>query len=667
MCPRGTFGHCDDAYNWQRNFFWAGLHAGDSIRLNVTAEDLLALHGAFVEEQPIAESHAPQKLYITENYIAEASRRRPSLGSRLRSGYNVISVDGIEIKERKELVLLAAKYRLTAVDLLIADSGLRIYETCGCTACPAGTYQEGLGRTNCQKCEDSIPGSHTEMPGATGLEMCKCLPQLDVYEKAPGEPCAACGGVRDGTASGPRGSCPCSVGYYETPVDPSTNESWVTCAACPANSDTRTLEGDPLPGTSSSACVCKMGYTTASSGECVSCSVFQTTDAGTGTCVVSSSAALGIGLSSAAFILLIVVGAVATVRFRRRIAQLEQEREMQIAEKVREARGTVGTLAHPMVLVTAEVFQTLGCMTSYEECRGRGLLCVIDTVKQLEELRTHKTIVFFSHQWLAWGHPDPENHQYDAMSKALDTLVSDPDNKADMKNTMVWVDYSSIPQVHSGMQKLAINSLPMYAGACDFFVIVAPGQRPHQDTGESCDEKSYLRRVWCRAEQLAHGCRVGVETMYITTDEGLVALTWEWLRQSFVVFSGDLTCCARGHEGGTACDRELLVSPILGLYADLLERQKRGPLPAHLTEVIKFMQENEEVMFPKHYVFKEKGQEKGEKRELFGNMIEYLMKHADTGSTDTEGTDEVSASVDQSDVQVATERTSDVWKDNESV
>ena len=53
--------------------------------------------------------------------------------------------------------------------------------------------------------------------------------------------------------------------------------------------------------------------------------------------------------------------------------------------------------------------------------------------------------------------------------------------------------------------------------------------------------------------------------MYLTADGGgLEPLTWDWIKASFQIFSGRLTCCARGHVGMEQCDQEYLVTPVLG-------------------------------------------------------------------------------------------------------
>lgn len=234
-----------------------------------------------------------------------------------------------------------------------------------------------------------------------------------------------------------------------------------------------------------------------------------------------------------------------------------------------------------------------------------------------------KTLIFFSHQWLAWTEPDPHRVQYNAMVSALMELAKE--KHLNLDNTYIWLDYTSIPQTHRGLQRLSINSLTNYAGACDYFVIVAPGKTTHAETGALCDKASYQMRAWCRAEQLAHGCRKGVENMYLTSEGGgLEPVTWDWIKPSFKIFSGQLTCCLRGHEGMEQCDKEYLVTPALGLYCELLAAQKDGSLAQEKKEILDYMQENEDEVFPPSFDFSTPGGKRTEKRELFGDILTLL-------------------------------------------
>ena len=139
-----------------------------------------------------------------------------------------------------------------------------------------------------------------------------------------------------------------------------------------------------------------------------------------------------------------------------------------------------------------------------------------------------------------------------------------------IENIRVWVDYISIPQRNRSEQKLAIASLPTFASCCDFFIVVAP-DAVHHDTGCACNSRSYRRRAWCRAEIMSCWARNGTSDMYHNSNEGLKPLevSDQILAEALDVIGGEFTCCRLGHPNEEPCDREQLMLPLLGLYADV--------------------------------------------------------------------------------------------------
>ena len=178
-------------------------------------------------------------------------------------------------------------------------------------------------------------------------------------------------------------------------------------------------------------------------------------------------------------------------------------------------------------------------------------------------------IIFVSHQWLAWAHPDPDNRQYDCIVKGLKTVARQFGWSAE--STVVWLDYHSIPQdrtCSSSMQGQAISSLPIYASLSSIFVVVAP-RATHSGTGLTCDQDSYHRRLWCRVELFSHYFRRGRDAMYLLQeDQTLVSVDQSWLLDALFVFEGDCTCCFRKHDG-MKCDKPFVRDLTLGLYAEV--------------------------------------------------------------------------------------------------
>merc|ERR1712048_1347993 len=178
----------------------------------------------------------------------------------------------------------------------------------------------------------------------------------------------------------------------------------------------------------------------------------------------------------------------------------------------------------------SEAFLRLGAIPSHEEARSSGLLRFLDTIRcaQLfltssEDVDAHGSAfaVFISHQWTSFQFPDPSGLQYEAMRKALRSVATR--YQVNLLRMYTWVDYCSIPQANSHAQRLAINSLPVYASLLHAFLIVAPPVR-HTDLDILCDRVSYQRRGWCRAEQLCHRSRRGAKHMFLADGTGIYSL-----------------------------------------------------------------------------------------------------------------------------------------------
>lgn len=144
-------------------------------------------------------------------------------------------------------------------------------------------------------------------------------------------------------------------------------------------------------------------------------------------------------------------------------------------------------------------------------------VCLFSFYKKLPSdafISQGKKVVFFSHQWTAFNHPDPNNHQYNCMVEALHELARRNGWNDNLHDVYVWVDYSCIPQANASVQNLAIRSLAVYASSATYFVVVAPDTK-HSDLDDTCDLSTYQRRMWCRAEQVCHSMRNGVENMFL--------------------------------------------------------------------------------------------------------------------------------------------------------
>jgi hypothetical protein len=309
---------------------------------------------------------------------------------------------------------------------------------------------------------------------------------------------------------------------------------------------------------------------------------------------------------------------------------LEEERTSRIQRTVEKAVRGADQLVHPMVLISADAFSKLEQLTSYEELRNTGKLVFLDTDDSLATFKATSSIVFLSHQWLAWGFPDnaTKTHLHamkSAVRSAARHLGASGEDRCAWENVYVWVDYCSVAQDHRGLQMLAVKSLPIYASSADAFVIVAPPAE-HQ-CSKRCDLQTYNARGWCRAEMLAKVCSSGLRNFFIFAGEGALEPVTEGRLPSLsmYVFEGDYSCCQQKH-AKSCCDKEALVEPVLGLYGLVLRQARAGVDLKHLQPVLKHIYNNKERFFPPSHRL-QVNDAIPEERELFGPLVECMEKY----------------------------------------
>ena len=322
----------------------------------------------------------------------------------------------------------------------------------------------------------------------------------------------------------------------------------------------------------------------------------------------------------------VVAVSVAIVAYvvRRAVLQaraLEREQLLRVAEAVE----SITKLNHTAALVSATDFMAMGELISYEALRDGHRLQYFDSRLSLATIAASgKSVVFLSHQvgptlharallnmpsylhallpsvhtspltpshhtrpctpslhpspfdtprlpcygqWTSWNHPDPTRTQYKAMVAAVRHVAEQMGWP--LENVLVWADYCSIPQSNESEQLEAIKSLPGYVSCATAFVIVAPTVR-HSNKAEDCDLQSYRHRMWCRVEQLCFLMSSSADAMFVATGEDASSIVpvshdTDWLRENLYVFEGDAT---DDH------DKIKLVTPLLGLYATMLMREK---------------------------------------------------------------------------------------------
>ena len=169
---------------------------------------------------------------------------------------------------------------------------------------------------------------------------------------------------------------------------------------------------------------------------------------------------------------------------------LKEQKKLAIESAVH----TLNTFQCPMYLVELCDFLAMGGLMCHEVARDAEKLSCFDCPEDVIEIAQLSGVVFISHQWTSFDHPDPQNVHYEAILVAIRRLQQEG-----LKCGYIWVDYISIPQANSFQQQAAINSLAVYASVCSSLVSVAPCCK-HSDTGSELNMHTYSSRGWCRLE-----------------------------------------------------------------------------------------------------------------------------------------------------------------------
>ena len=124
--------------------------------------------------------------------------------------------------------------------------------------------------------------------------------------------------------------------------------------------------------------------------------------------------------------------------------------------------------------------------------------------------------------------------------------------------------------------------------------------------------------------------------MYYNTNAGLkpLVVSDEILHEALDVMSGEFTCCRLGHPHGDPCDREALVLPLLGLYADIYAERNGKHADAYA-----FIEPVKSRLFPETFEYVHKGLDGTEATTthvLFGDLIAAVEETVDQDPDDDE-------------------------------
>ena len=218
-------------------------------------------------------------------------------------------------------------------------------------------------------------------------------------------------------------------------------------------------------------------------------------------------------------------------------------------------------------------------MEVHQELKSRGFLT------RWQDVPSDSEIIFVSHEWLSWAHPDPEGEQLRVLCRVLGRLKRgeldtemDPmhtiwykhkfttyggDWKAMLKRTYVWVDWFSMPQPGSEKEEeigkermavlraegsMAIRSIPAYVERSDFIMILVPSLY-HSDRNVPTCYRTWRRRGWCLLELYAATMARDSSNppLLVRSERGSPIWTSPLETLKLSIGLADFTCCQRNH------------------------------------------------------------------------------------------------------------------------
>ena len=220
--------------------------------------------------------------------------------------------------------------------------------------------------------------------------------------------------------------------------------------------------------------------------------------------------------------------------------------------------------------------------------------CIVDVHQKLKRLgllvnwrdiRSDSEVVFVSHEWLSWAHPDPKGEHMKILCRVLRRLKEGKvDTEMDpfhtifykhkfktkakdwmemMNRTYIWFDWFSMPQPGAervadiGEKKMdvlradgsrAIRSIPAYVERSDFILILVPSLY-HSDRKVPTCYRTWRRRGWCLLELYAAAMARDASNppLLVRSERG----TPTWISpleiQKLSIGMADFTCCQRNH------------------------------------------------------------------------------------------------------------------------
>eukprot|EP00398_MALV-I-01_sp_L67-1_P000714 gene714-649_t len=263
---------------------------------------------------------------------------------------------------------------------------------------------------------------------------------------------------------------------------------------------------------------------------------------------------------------------------------------------------------YQMHCVTIEDLMSLDKMYDHHTLKEMNKLVV-------PSLEDDRDIIFCSHQWTGYTHPDPMNLQFQTLKGALQSLLDGlevypfdsnigvpgmPKKRKcskQLKNSLIWFDFMSVPQPstlhrskendavidhHLHCMHKAIQSIPAYVHRSSLMLILAPVV-PHADLDVDCQLSTWRSRGWCRLESVV-GSLAGMDYMVLIESATKMSLfTSNDIITRDPAGCGEFTCCSRDHvidiDGVPTtipCDLLKVSKVLVAMFANHLEVAEWG-------------------------------------------------------------------------------------------
>eukprot|EP00398_MALV-I-01_sp_L67-1_P000112 gene112-643_t len=295
-----------------------------------------------------------------------------------------------------------------------------------------------------------------------------------------------------------------------------------------------------------------------------------------------------------------------------RALTLDEDRRVSPSQPARSSLLSLAGEQFPMHCVKIQDLLDFDKLPDHDTVKAMGKLVVPGAADK-------RPILFVSHQWLGFTHPDPTNQQFEVLKGALRSLLSGRDVYPDafvkthhgipkklnfaslLQDCLVWLDFLSVPQLNGERKSQsddidescrlqdmlnAINSISVYIQRCDLMLVLAPVVA-HFDNGTECQLSSWKSRGWCRLEAIVSSL-VG-PSKFIVIVESEVRMVIYNVNQMLTrdsVGCGEFSCCTQGHvidvngvPTETSCDKTKISDVLSSLvHAELKKRVQKKDL-----------------------------------------------------------------------------------------